>query len=397
MKKAYASGTRKRDASREFCLNDACPSRGKVGQGNIVIHDSSRGRYRCNICKKTFNKRRGTALEGIRKPDDLFVTVISLLSQGCPTQAIVYTYELDERTVADWQRRAGLHCEKVHKDKIEQGNLDPKQAQIDEIRVKAREMVIWMGLAIMTPTRLWMGGLVSKTRDSNFTDELLQQVRNCCIALSSILICVDGLRSYPKSILKAFREKVKDKPGPGAPRKEVWPDVHIGVVVKRMEKRRVKEVIQRIAHGTEEKVNALLKSSKGGKVINTAFIERLNGTFRERLASLTRKCRHAASKVETLHAGMYLIGCTYNFCFAHCSLSRQKENGEIILSTPAMASSLTDHIWSMKELLTYKIVPAPLLLPKRRYRRRIQQISRAIESKKPVVRLRKGVLCSTTG
>src|SRR5205814_4680058 len=114
---------------------------------------------------------------------------------------------------------------------------------------------------------------------------------------------------------------------------------------------------------------------------------RLNGTFRERLASLTRKCRHAASKVETLHAGMYLIGCTYNFCFTHCSLSRKTENGEIILSTPAMASSLTDHIWSMKELLTYKIVPAPSLLPKRRYRRRIQQISRTIESKKPVVRL----------
>ena len=82
-----------------------------------------------------------------------------------------------------------------------------------------------------------------------------------------------------------------------------------------------------------------------------------------------------------------------------CQGKRQSktENGEIILSTPAMASSLTDHIWSMKELLTYKIVPAPSLLPKRRYRRRIQQISRTIESKKPVVRLRKGILCSTTG
>ena len=302
------------DASREYCLNDACPSRGKVGQGNIIIHDSSRGRYRCNICKKTFNQRRGTALEGIRQPDNLFVTVISLLSHGCPIQAVVYTYEIDERTVASWQERAGLHCEKVHQEKIEQGNLDPKQAQVDEIRVKAREMVIWMGLAMMVPTRLWMAGLVSKTRDSNFTDKLLQKVRNCCIALSALLICVDGLKSYPKSITKAFREKVKNKPGRGAPRKEVWPDLHIGVVIKRMEKRRVKDVVHRIAYGTEEMVNALLKSSRGGKVINTAFIERLNGTFRERLASLTRKCRHAASKMETLHAGMYLIGCTYNFC-----------------------------------------------------------------------------------
>jgi transposase-like protein len=397
MKKTDASGTQKLDASRECCLNDACPSRGQIGQGNIVIHDSSKGRYRCNICKKTFNKKRGTALEGIRKPEELFVTVISLFSQGCPIQAIVYTFELDERTVADWQMRAGLHCEKVHQEIVEQGNLDPKQVQVDEIRVKAREMVIWMGLAIMVPTRLWVAGLVGKTRNSNFTDTLLQKVRNCCIALSAILICVDGLKSYPKSIIKAFREKVKDKPGRGAPRKEVWPELHIGIVIKRMKKRRVKEVIHKIAHGSEEMVNTLLKSSRGGKVINTAFIERLNGTFRERLATLTRKCRHAASKVETLHAGMYLIGCTYNFCTTHCALSKQEEHGGILLSTPAMASGLTDHIWSMKELLTYKIVPALLPPPKRKYLRRLQHVSCILESKKPVVRLRKGVLCSTTG
>lgn len=386
------------DASREFCLNDACPSRGKVGQGNIVIHDSSRGRFRCNVCKKTFNKRRGTALEGIRKPEELFVTVITLLSWGCPIQAIVHTYGLDERTVADWQLRAGLHCEKVHQEKIEKGNLDIKQAQVDEIRVKGRKKVMWMGLAIMAPTRFWIAGLVSETRDSNFTDELMQRVRKCCLTLSAILICVDGLKSYPKSIIKAFREKVKDKPGPGAPRKEVWPELHIGVVVKRMEKRRLKEVIHRIAHGTEEMVYYLLKSSKGGKVINTSFIERLNGTFRERLASLTRKCRHAASKVETLHAGMYLIGSTYNFCIPHQHLSQALDLGGFgFPCTPAMASGLTDHVWSVKELLTFKVVPPPLPRYPKRDRHHAKSPKNISFPKKPVVRLRKGALCATTG
>lgn len=65
------------------------------------------------------------------------MTVISLISWGCPSQAIVHTYDLDERTVADWQQRAGLHCEKVHQDQIEQGKLDPKQGQADEMRIKA--------------------------------------------------------------------------------------------------------------------------------------------------------------------------------------------------------------------------------------------------------------------
>lgn len=216
--------------------------------------------------------------------------------------------------MADWQQRAGCHCEKVHQEKIEQGKLDLVHVQADEIRVKARGMIIWMGLAIMVSTRLWIAGGVDTTRDHHFIDKLLQHVRNCCMAVSALLVCVDGLKSYPKSILKAFREKVKDNSGPGVPRKD---ELHIGIVIKRMEERRVKKVIQRIAHGMEDRIHSLLAQSFGGKMINTSFIERLNGTFRERLASLTRKCRHAVSKGETLHAGMYLIGCTYNVCIAH--------------------------------------------------------------------------------
>jgi len=128
----------KMDASNQFCPNVECTSRGQIGQGNIVSHSSKRQRYKCKTCGKTFSARVGTAFEGIRKPEELFVTVTSLLSQGCPIQAIVYTYGLDERTVASWQQRAGEHCESVHKEKIERGMLDVVQAQADEIWVKIR-------------------------------------------------------------------------------------------------------------------------------------------------------------------------------------------------------------------------------------------------------------------
>src|SRR5437879_5416673 len=161
-----------------------------------------------------------------------------------------------------------------------------------------------------------------------------------------------------------------------------------------MKKRRVKDVVHRIAYGTEEMVNALLKSSKGGKVINTAFIERLNGAFRERLATLTRKCRHAASKMETLQTGMYLIGCTYNFCIPHDELSKPTSKGGIGPCTPAMASGLTDHVWSISELMNAKIIPPPLNVNIVVTQKQLFYTS---DPKKPVVRLRKGVLCSTTG
>src|SRR5947209_15972103 len=129
---------------------------------------------------------------------------------------------------------------------------------------------------------------------------------------------------YPGSIRRAFREKVKKLAGVGRASLDVWPQLCIGTVIKRTEKKRVVEVTRKMAHGLLEQAAQLLQLSGGGSVLNTAFIERLNGTFRERLASLTRKSWHAASRLQALHTGMYLIGCTSNFCVAHQELSKAK-------------------------------------------------------------------------
>ncbi|WP_236600858.1 hypothetical protein [Ktedonobacter sp. SOSP1-85] len=56
----------------------ACSARGKIGTGNIVIHDRKRQRYRCRSCHKTFSQRRGTMVEGLRKPTELIVIVVTL-------------------------------------------------------------------------------------------------------------------------------------------------------------------------------------------------------------------------------------------------------------------------------------------------------------------------------
>lgn len=74
--------------------------------------------------------------EGLRKPVELIVIVVTLLTYGCPIQAIVHAFGLDERTVADWRDRAGVHCQQVHQEIIEQGQLDLMHVQADEIRVK---------------------------------------------------------------------------------------------------------------------------------------------------------------------------------------------------------------------------------------------------------------------
>jgi IS1 family transposase len=332
--------------------------------------------------------------EGLRKPVDLIVIVVTLLSYGCPVQAIVHAYGLDERTVADWRDRAGAHCQTVHQAIVEQGQLDLMHVQADEIRVKGYKMIAWMGLAMMVSTRLWLGGVVQLSRDRSLADRLMLQVRRSAQALRPLLVLTDGWSAYPNSIRRAFREKVKQHRGVGRACLHIWPQLHIGTVIKRTQNKRVVQITRQMAHGAIVQAEKLLLLSHGGCVLNTAFIERLNGTFRERLASLTRKSRHAARRLFALETGMYLIGCSYNFCFPHHELSKTNRFGSPC--TPAMAAGLTDHVWSIYELLSYRRAPLPWVEPKRRGRPKQPLEPIKTTCTRPLVRLRKGVLCSTT-
>ena len=172
-----------------------------------------------------------------------------------------------------------------------------------------------------------------------------------------------GLQHIQRASYGHAREKVKQTEGPGRCRLQAWPDLCIATVIKRTEKKRVVEVTRKLTRGALTKAQELLGMTVGCKEFNTAFIERLNATMRERLASLTRKCRHAVQRLETLEVGMFLIGCTYNFCFAHQELSKATHFG--YRCTPAMAAGLTDHIWGIGELLMYKVAPVAWVEPKR--------------------------------
>jgi len=118
----------------------------------------------------------------------------------------------------------------------------------------------------------------------------------------------------------------------------------------------------------------LLWSTKGCQVLNTALIERLNGTFRSRLAVLGRRTRCAARRAATVAHGMYLVGTVYNFCCVHSSLGLEDGRQQ----TPAMAAGITDHIWTVGELLHYH-VPPPRWEPPRRRGRGSRQLQALID------------------
>jgi hypothetical protein len=123
---------------------------------------------------------------------------------------------------------------------------------------------------------------------------------------------VDGLKSYVKAFQRAFRTPLPTGKL-GRPKLIAWQEIIIVPVVKQKIAGRF-SIQRRIVQGCQDVVDHLLQSSQGGGVINTAFIEHLNATFRQRLSVLNRRTRNLARKPDTLQASMLLLGCVYNFC-----------------------------------------------------------------------------------
>ncbi len=357
-----------------FCHNEGCRAYGREGEGHIVIHSQKEQRYRCKRCRRTFSATKGTALYRIHKPKELVLAVVTLLANGCPLQAICAAFGLDERTVARWEREAGTHCRRVHEHVVEAGRVELGQVQADELRVRVVGGVMWLAGALAVESRLWLGGVVSMSRDRDLIRALLSRVRSCG-AVRAVLLCTDGLAGYPRAAIHLFREPLRTGK-PGRPRLILAEGVMIAQVIKRYAKRRVVGVTRRVVKGAVEAVAARLRATQGGSetaVINTAYMERLQATFRSRLAALVRRSRAPVRLRETLEAGMWLVGTSYNLCWEHESMRREREGSDPpggskwVRSTPAQAAGLTDRRWSVEELLSFPVPPAEI--PKWRGRR----------------------------
>lgn len=358
-----------------FCPNIACPARGQRNRGNIGVHSQQERRFICDVCQQTFTVTKGTIFYRLRTAPETVMLVIALLANGCPPQAIVNAFRFDERTVKDWWKRSGKHCQAVHEHKVEQAKLDLQQVQADEIKVKKQDGHFWMALAIMVSTRLWLGGVVSTHRDLDLIQALTDKVKGMALC-RPLLLAVDGLASYVSAFRHSFRSPVPLWHGEkGRPRLVSWPDIAIVQVVKQRVDGHL-NVTRRIVQGTQHMVQSLILKTQGHGMINTAFIERLNATFRQRLNFLARKTRTLVRKAETLEAGMYIVGCFYNFCDPHHSLRLKLSVGRFgyrwVQRTPAIAAGLTDHIWTVTELFNFK-VPLPRWVPPKHRGRRSQQ------------------------
>ena len=240
------------DPHGQFCHNRRCRAYGLSGEGHLVIHSHKERRYRCKRCGRTFTETKDTAFYRMHKPRWLVLAVVTLLAYGCPVQAIVAAFGIDERTLARWQREAGSQCKRAHEHLVEAGRVQLLQVQADEIRVKAVGGVFWLASAMEVRSRLWLGSMISQHRDGRLIRGLLIRVRRCG-PVEKILLVTDGLSSYKSQALKVFREALHTGKV-GRPRLVLGTGVMIARVIKRYQRRRVVEVMRRVVAGSEGEV-----------------------------------------------------------------------------------------------------------------------------------------------
>jgi transposase-like protein len=323
------------------CPNPACGASERIG-----VHSVIERRYKCHACGKTFAETRGTPLYGLKRPLWMVVLVLALLAGGCPLPAIVFAFGLDERTVADWQRKAGTHAKTIQDQVVCQDQVDVGQVQGDELYVKTQSGTVWMATAMSVFSRLFVWGAVAPQRDTALVTQVIRHVRAAAQRGRPILWAVDGFAAWTSGVLRVFRDPLRTGKR-GRPRLVVWADLHVVQVVKQYTGRKLTGVDRRLAYGCMRCAQAIMQASQVTLgVINTAYIERLNATFRTWLPALTRRSRTPARQVPHLEAAMFWMGVVYNFCRVHATLQ----------GTPAMAADLTDHVWSVRELLYYRVI-----------------------------------------
>ena len=149
--------------------------------------------------------------------------------------------------------------------------------------------------------------------------------------------------------------------------KKSLPQLLYAQVVKTVRRRRLVAVQHRVVFGSLEAVNHILAPL--GWHINTAFVERINLTIRQHVAAVGRRVSTLCKGEDGLLQQLVVSQVYYNMCLPHASLRQPlpqpvPTNGAGSAKlwrpwTPAMAAGLTDHVWTLREVLLYRVPPWP--------------------------------------
>jgi IS1 family transposase len=378
------------DTSHHFCPNPDCAYRGWVGWGNLRANGHPNGgpwrQLLCVACRRYFLETLGTLFHGKCASVELIVRVIACLAEGLGIRGTARVFEVDPNTVLQWLVEAAEQLRAFSRYVLH--DVRVKQVQLDELfallsAVKAGEVSetealerlerspqwVW---AAMDPESKLVLALDVGNRTLALAQRLVHHVAQVLAPDCAPLFLTDGFKEYLTALLTHYGHWVQSprRQAQGPAPKPRWmplPQLLYAQVVKTVRRRRLVRVSHRVVFGTLEAVNDVL--APHGWHINTAFVERINLSIRQHVAAVGRRVSTLCKDEDGLRQQLVVFQVYYNMCLPHASLRQPlpqpvPTNGAGSAKlwrpcTPAMAAGLTDHVWTLREVLLFRVPPWP--------------------------------------
>ena len=378
------------DTSMHFCPHTDCDYRGWLGLHNLRANGHPNGglwrQFQCLSCLGYFPENHGTIFHGKQATVELIVHVLACLAEGLGIRATARVFEVEASTVLHWLVEAAEQLRAFSAYFL--CDLHVKQLQLDELyavlsAVKDGEITTakaikrlsrsphWVWVAIDPVTKLLVAidvGERTQAMAQRFVHHVTQVLAPDCAPL----FLTDGFREYLTALLTHYGRWVQPprRQAKGPQPKPRWmprPELLYAQVIKTTRRRRLVRLTRRVVFGTQEAVEQVL--SVCGWQINTSFVERINLSIRQHVAAVGRRVSTLCKGEAGLRQQLALYHVYYNFCLPHASLRQALPQPEPTHGTgyarqwrpqtPAMAAGLTDHVWTLKEVLLYRVPPWP--------------------------------------
>jgi IS1 family transposase len=378
------------DTSTHFCPNPDCAYRGWLGLGNLRANGHPHGgpwrQLLCIACRRYFLETLGTIFHGKRTSVELIVRVIACLAEGMGIRGTARVFEVDPNTVLQWLVEAAEQLRAfsqyfLHDVRVQQVQLDElfallsavKEGEVSEAEAIERleRSPQWVWVAMDPESKLLLAIDVGH-RTLAMAQRVVHHVAQVLAPDCAPLFLTDGFREYLTALLTHFGQWVplprRQATGPAPkPRWTPLPALLYAQVVKTVRRRRLVRVSHRVVFGTLEAIHDVL--APHGWHINTAFVERINLSIRQHVAAVGRRVNTLCKGEDGLRQQLTLYHVYYNFCLPHASIRQplsqpEPTNGPGSAKTwrpqtPAMAAGLTDHVWTLREVLLYRVPPWP--------------------------------------
>jgi IS1 family transposase len=378
------------DTSTHFCPNPDCAYRGWVGWGNLRANGHPNGgpwrQLLCVVCRHYFLETLGTLLHGKRASVELIVRVLACLAEGLGIRGTARVFEVDPNTVLQWLVEAAEQLRAfsqhfLHDVRVRQVQLDELFALLSAVkdgtvgeaeaieRLERSPQWVWVA---MDPESKLLLALDAGARTLAMAQRVVHHIAQVVAPDCAPLFLTDGFREYMTALLTHYGYWVQPprRQVTGRAPKPRWmplPQLLYAQVIKTVRRRRLVRMSHRVVFGTLEAVEQVLSAC--GWEINTAFVERLNLSIRQHVAAVGRRVSTLCKGEDGLRQQLALYHTYYNFCLPHTSLRLPVPQPEATHGTgtakcwqprtPAMAAGLTDHVWTLREVLLFRVPPWP--------------------------------------